>query len=112
MSGRAESWNVSAIGVLAARESRHKERTASLSHRITRDDMTVVLDSANRRLTELADPALRTTMWRSARALPMLLIRWPPARPRSRAGDLLGARVTSTIRLRAHTVLCSLAQRG
>jgi hypothetical protein len=45
---------------LAARESRHEERTASRSHLIMRDDMTVVFESANRRLTELAVVALRT----------------------------------------------------
>ena len=59
MSGAPDSRDVSAVAVLAARESRRKERTASLSHLITRDDMTVVFISANRRLTECAD-ALRT----------------------------------------------------
>jgi hypothetical protein len=61
VSGRADSRDVSAIRVLAARESRRGERTTSLSHRILRDDMRVVLDSANRRLTELAHEALRTS---------------------------------------------------
>ena len=54
MSGAPDSRDVSAVAVLAARESRRKERTASLSHLITRDDMTVVFMSANRRLTECA----------------------------------------------------------
>jgi len=59
-SGRANSRGVSAIRVLAAGESRHEERTASPSHLIMRDDRTVVFESANRRLTELAVMALRT----------------------------------------------------
>jgi len=81
LSGRAESRDVSAIRALAARESRHEERTASLSHRIMRDDMTVVLDSANRRLTELAHEALRTKMWPSVRGTyHKTLMRRPPGR--------------------------------
>ena len=59
MSGSPDSRDVSAIRVLAARESRHEECTTSLPHLIMRDDMTVVLNSANRRLTELANPTLR-----------------------------------------------------
>lgn len=59
MSGSPDSRDVSAIGVLAARESRHEERTTSLSHLIMRDDLIVVFNSANRRLTELAEQALR-----------------------------------------------------
>ena len=70
MSGRADSRGVSAIGVLAACESRHKERTTLHPHLIMRDDLTVVFHSANRRLTELALVALRTKMWRSARRTP------------------------------------------
>jgi len=68
VSGRANSRDVSAIRALAARESRSQERTASLSHLILCDDMMVVIESTNRRLTELADLALRTMMWRLARA--------------------------------------------
>jgi hypothetical protein len=56
MSGNPDSRDVRAIRVLAARESRHEECTTSLPHLIMRDDMTVVLNSANRRLTEFADP--------------------------------------------------------
>ena len=57
MSGNPHSRDVSAVRVLAAHESRHEERTASLSHLITRDDMTVVFTSANRRLMEFAPAA-------------------------------------------------------
>ena len=91
MSGRADSRDVSAIRALAARESRHEERTASLSHHIMRDDMTVVLVSANRRLTELANPALRLTMWPSDRVHPHRRSFDGRLRgPRTWAGGLLG----------------------
>ena len=63
MSGRADSRGVSAIRVLAACESRREERTTLHPHVIMRDDLTVVLASANGRLTELAPEALRTNMW-------------------------------------------------
>lgn len=89
MSGRAESRDVSAIRVVAAPESRREESTASLSHRIMRDDHRVIITSANRRLTELAktgaphhDAAIGTT--------PHALIRRPPAPGRVVGGALLG----------------------
>jgi hypothetical protein len=57
VTGNPDSRDVSAVRVLAARESRREERTTSLSHLIPRDDMTVVFTSANRRLPEFADTA-------------------------------------------------------
>ena len=84
MSGRADSRGVSAIRVLAACESRREERTTLHPHVIMRDDLTVVLESANRRLTELALAALRTNMWLTAR---------PLHRERSIDGRLRGPRL-------------------
>src|SRR3989442_15931626 len=59
VSGSPDSRDVSAIRVLAARESRHEECTTSLPHLIMGDDMTVVLSSAKRRLPDVANRALR-----------------------------------------------------
>jgi hypothetical protein len=91
MRGRADSRDVSAIRALAARESRYEERTASLSHLIMRDDLTVVLDSANRRLTELAHEALRPhDVAVGANGTTPRLIRRPPARAPLLGGGSLG----------------------
>ena len=88
-SGRADSRDVSAIRALAARESRHEERTASLlaSHHARR--LTVVCDSANRRLTELAVPALRTLDVAVGSHVPTMLMRRPPTQAPPLGGGLL-----------------------